>query len=61
MSICKSYNNLPRNKSPTDLATMEDVNKNDLAAINYGLARDIFGQSSPHLRDVRFDGVLAVL
>ena len=61
MNTCKLKYNLPRNKASTDLATMEGVNKNDLDAIDYGPARNIFGQSSPHLRDVRFDGVLAVL
>ena len=40
---------------------MEGVNKNDVDAIDYGPARNIFGQSSPHLREVLFDGVLAVL
>jgi len=44
-----------------DLATMEDDKECDLAGIGFGSAKAIFGQSSPHRRDVRLDGVLDVL
>ena len=44
-----------------DLATMEDDKEWNMAGIRFGSAKAVFGQSSPHRRDVRLDGVLAVL
>ena len=40
------------------LASLEAGKDFDMAAI--GQARAIFGQSSPHLKDVRLDGVFSV-
>ena len=50
---------LPLKDITTNLATKED--DEDMAAREFVSASDMFGQSSPHRKDVFLDGVFSVL